>query len=188
MENLRWMPKINPYKLISLYKNYITNNADEADVDNVGIWLYLRCHDIALISDRKCRCPECNNEFDVTNHTNRCQNTQCDFTITREQYNSSWRHKDLYCGNALPAFVHFCEKYLSARNIDQKMILIDSLIHSFHWDIKANLPNRSAGNNLMEGSLKQVVDILDQLSGVQTDNDGFFKETVKKMWIRRKNV
>ena len=44
------------------------------------------------------------------------------------------------------------------------MIAVDQLIHAFHWDVKLQLPNRPAGNNLIEGSLEQVIGLLDRLS------------------------
>jgi len=33
-----------------------------------------------------------------------------------------------------------------------------------------------------------VVDILDKLSGIQPENDMIFRETVEKMWERRRGV
>ncbi len=44
------------------------------------------------------------------------------------------------------------------------MFAIDRLIHEFHWDLAAQLPNRPAANNLIEGSLQQVIALLDQLA------------------------
>lgn len=186
MKTLKWAAKISPNKLVMLYKNYIASNVDEADVDNVGLGLYLRCRDIILILNRTCSCPECGMEIHIQDGLNRCANPDCEFMITKEEYQKSWRHTDLWCGKALPCFEEFYLEYPRAKGINQKMILIDTLIHSFHWDLKANLPNRAAGNNLIEGSLKQVVAILDDLSGIQPDNDIQFKQTAQDMWRRRK--
>jgi hypothetical protein len=188
MKSIKWTSKINPYKLVSLYQKYMENQADVADVDNVGIWLLLRVKDILLISECKCVCPECNDEFKVQNEITNCPNSNCQFSITREQYHTSWQHKDLWCGKALPSFTLYFQRYPCAKDINEKMILIDTLIHSFHIDLKLNLPNRSAGNNLIEGSLKQVVEILDNLSGIQPDNDLVYKDTVQKMWNRRRGI
>ena len=46
-----------------------------------------------------------------------------------------------------------------------KMMLIDQLLHAFHWDLQAGAPNRLAANNLIEGSHGQVLALLDELSG-----------------------
>ena len=54
-------------------------------------------------------------------------------------------------------------------------------------DAKLNLPNRAAGDNLIEGSLSEVVALLDSLSGIQPDNDAVFRKTSQLMWKRRRN-
>ena len=188
MVKIKWSPKIHPQKLVSLYQRFMDNQVDEAEVDDVGLWLFLRVRDILLIADHKLLCPQCGQEFTVTQDMAICPNPSCTFSITEEQYHLSWRHKELFCGNALPCFQQYYERYPMARGINEKMIAIDTLIHGFHYDLKVNLPNRAAANNLIEGSLKQVVDILDRLSGVQPENDGVFRATVQTMWDRRRNV
>ena len=78
--------------------------------------------------------------------------------------------------------------YPLCKSIDEKMIAIDTLIHSFHMDMKLNLPNRAAGNNLIEGSFKSVMDALNKLSGVQPQNDIVFSQTSEIMWKRRRSL
>lgn len=47
----------------------------------------------------------------------------------------------------------------------QRMILIDRLLHAFHWGLRQQeVPHRSTANNLIEGSHDAVVRFLDQLS------------------------
>ncbi len=184
---VKWSPKIDPQRVVSLYRRYVKEQAEMADVDDVGIGLYLRVKSILLVADSKCLCPECGREFQVSllDAETTCPEPGCLFSITKDTYLASWRHRDLWRGKALPAFEVFYERYPLAMTLDEKMILIDTLIHSFHFDLVQNLPNRSVANNLLEGSLKQVVDILDGLSGIQPENDRVFKETVATMWRRR---
>ena len=60
------------------------------------------------------------------------------------------------------------------------------MIHSFHWDAKAEAPVRAVGNNLIEGKHWDVVAFLDRLSlGTQTQPDA---ETVKQKWRRKVKV
>jgi hypothetical protein len=188
MAGVKWSPKIDPQRVVSLYRRYVTGRLEPADVDDVGIGLYLRVKSILLVADSKCLCPECGREFQVSllDVETTCPEPGCMFSITKDKYLASWRHRDLWRGKALPAFEVYFEKYPVAKTLDEKMILIDTLIHSFHIDLVQNLPNRSVANNLMEGSLKQVVDILNDLSGIQPENDRFFKETVETMWRRRR--
>ena len=50
---IKWSPKIHPQKLVTLYQRFMANQADETEVDDVGLWLYLRVRDILLIADHK---------------------------------------------------------------------------------------------------------------------------------------
>jgi hypothetical protein len=44
------------------------------------------------------------------------------------------------------------------------MLLIDRLIHGFHWYLKTGGPTRPVAVNLIEGRLSDVVAFLDRLS------------------------
>lgn len=70
---------------------------------------------------------------------------------------------------------------MTCKTANEKVIMIDTLIHSFHIDAKGTI-NRASGNNLIEGSLSQVMTLLDELSGIQPDNDVIFAENAKIMW------
>ena len=67
------------------------------------------------------------------------------------------------------------------------MFCIDRLLHTFHWDLKENAPNRSAAGNLIEGSHIQVVALLDKLSFGESGIDKErWRETVDTMMRRRR--
>jgi len=178
---IKWSPKIHPQKLVTLYQRYMDNQADEAEVDDVGLWLFLRVRDILLIADHQLICPLCSKVFTVppdrtparkpeqtleqmqdqtqnrmpdpsdtqTHDQTKCPNPTCSFSISWQEYHLSWRHKELWVGKAGPCFHQYFRQYPQARGINEKMIAIDTLIHSFHIDLKANLPNRTASNNLI---------------------------------------
>ena len=185
MEKLRWAPKLSPDRLARLYRQFMAGQADEARADDVGWALYLRCEDILRVSAGKCRCPRCGAEFAVAQGENACPGS-CGFVISSAQYHDSWRHTDLWCGNARTCFERFFAAYPHARVLEEKMVLIDTLIHSFHIELKTGRVNRSATNNLLQGSLEQVIEALDALSGIQKEQDELWRETVKDMWKRRR--
>jgi hypothetical protein len=67
------------------------------------------------------------------------------------------------------------------------MLAIDQLIHAFHWDFKLHLPNRPAANNLNEGSMEQVIDLLDRLSyGDDVEAQQEWRENMGNMLKRRR--
>jgi hypothetical protein len=44
------------------------------------------------------------------------------------------------------------------------VLLIDRLLHGFHWHFKTNEPTRPVAINLIEGRLGDVMDFLDNLT------------------------
>ena len=65
-------------------------------------------------------------------------------------------------------------------------VAIDRLIHDFHLDLAVQLPNRPAANNLIEGSLQQVIALQDQLSyGNDEQAKAQWQETVAIRMKRR---
>jgi len=80
----------------------------------------------------------------------------------------------------------FYRQFSPAFEYKQKILLIDRLIHSFHWSLKENLPARSAANNLIEGDHDQVVEFLDKLAGLDNESKESWRETIQQMMHRRK--
>jgi hypothetical protein len=62
---------------------------------------------------------------------------------------------------AVETYLH---DYPLARNVQEQMICIDQLIHSFHISLRTGKVTRSFANNLIEGSHEQVLQFLDRLA------------------------
>jgi hypothetical protein len=86
----------------------------------------------------------------------------------------------------LPAFEEFYSRFSQALAYKEKMVIIDQLIHSFHWSLREKLPARSVANNLIEGDHDQVVEFLDKLTGIDKDRKTSWRETMHQMMHRRK--
>lgn len=188
---IKWAPKIRPELLKRLYESSARGLINEELLEDVGIRLYLRCESIVMISRKELYCPSCQRKIsfaDIPDQADNAECPDCGYTCSRGQYLKSYRHRDLWQGNAGDYFLKFYLEYPMEKTTGQKIIAIDTLIHSFHIDAKQNLPNRIAANNLIEGSLTQVVAFLDKLSGISPENDEKFRETVSEMWKRRKGV
>lgn len=192
---LQWSPKVRQEKIWRLYENDARGLLDEALIEEVGIALYSRCRSILLVSSQHLECPRCAHIFHVPSSAEddviHCPN-QCGWSITGVQYHNSWRHKDLV-GTNTPAFQVFIEQYARATSLQEKMILIDQLIHAFHQSIRYPVPHRSAGNNLIEGNHQQVVAFLDRLtygegntSGLQ-ETQATWQETMQEMQKLRRS-
>ncbi len=188
---LKWPSKLQPLLLRRLYNTYAAGIPDPDLLDEIGAALWLRCEAILMVRHREFYCPDCHQKLkfaiDATDNDVVCC-PGCGFSLRYDQYHQSWRHQDLLPGNAAACFSDFYQRYPALHTPEEQIIAIDTLIHSFHIDAKTQLPNRAAGNNLIEGSLSQVVAFLDQLSGIQTENDAVFHKTAETMWKRRRGL
>jgi hypothetical protein len=171
MEKIRWAPKVRQEKLWKLYQSDAQGILDEDLLNQVGFALLARCGSIFMITEGKVTCPRCGTIFLVRPPLTRgspepilCPSEGCGWLVTGEEYDLSIRHRELHIGKAGAAFAAYLDAYPRAKTPQERMLAIDQLIHAFHWDTKAKLPNRPAGNNLIEGSLPQVIDLLDRLS------------------------
>ena len=166
---IQWAPKVRRDKIWRLYRNDARGLVDETLIDDVGFALYQRCQSIIMVTKRKCiPCPRCGH---IILCPGECWSRQipivcpeCAWSATYGQYRDSWRHQDLHGGNAMYAFRTYVERYERASSPRERMLLIDRLIHAFHWSLRHNRPHGPAANNLIEGSHADVVAFLDRLA------------------------
>lgn len=201
---IRWHPRIRQDKLKRLYEMDARGLVDEELIDDVGITLLLRCQSLMLVGRCKVQCPKCQQvfatgwEWTKRNETKtiscpHCQAWQC----TGKQYRESFCRDALAAGNALAYFSEYIEKYPHASSYREKVLLIDRLIHQFHYATKwkpdtsevtgrHEFPHAINGNNLIEGTHDAVLAFLDALTyGQHSPNET--KET-KAEWQTKVNL
>lgn len=185
-EHIQWAPKVHPNKIRQLYQEEASGFLSDEMVNEVGIALLLRVEAIMNYMWGRLQCPRCRTVFPATGNGIQCPQLNCGWQTTYDAYLASKRHRDLNVANALPAFESFAREYPQARSAKDKMRLIDRLIHEFHWDAKKKVPNRSVGNNLIEGSHQSVVAFLDELSSMGGVDKDAWRQTISQMWSRRR--
>lgn len=170
---INWSPRVLKTDLLRLYESEAAGLIDEELLEETGLTLFMRCSDILYVNDIQnglIRCPNCEYREGKRVKMNGANNLytcpECEFSITCEQLNQSYRHKQLNPGGAVHFFREFLYDWEHAKSAAEKILAVDKVIHSFHYSLKANpvLPTRSAGVNLIEGKLSDVVDFLDALS------------------------
>jgi hypothetical protein len=143
-----------------------------------------------MVSKDQVNCPRCGKTFTIeTSHPESiavCPIKDCRWRTTMLTYRQSWSKKRIWGANALPIFEEYHDKFSPTLSYQEKMLLIDRLIHSFHWNIKDNQPNRSVANNLIEGNHDQIVAFLDQLTGLDQPAKAAWQATKEQMMSRRK--
>jgi hypothetical protein len=171
VEKISWAPKIRQAKIWQLYQNDAQGTVDEDLVADVGYRLLQRCRSIQLATNRSLECPRCgavlklpeNEPWRLRAGTHPCPTPGCGWETSAEVWHDSWRHQDLLGLAAMPAVETYLRDYPRAASAQERMVCIDQLIHAFHISLRTGKAGRSFANNLIEGSHKQVVDLLDRL-------------------------
>ena len=185
---IKWAAKLQPAILRKFYEMSKSGIIDDDLIDNVGQKLYLRCEAILMATRGEFFCPECGIKITVDKTVDKYQEAKCnncDFTYTADEFYESYRHRELWQDAAYIHFGKYYDEYPKCKTSNEKIIMIDTLIHSFYYEAETGTINRANGNHLIEGSLDQVVKLLHELSGIQSENDVAFAETADLMWRRR---
>ena len=174
---IKWAPLIPFSPVKRLYVSFSKAIPDDELCDDVGIRLYLRCETFILVWENKVVCPECHTVFKVEKEgTSYCPNEKCGWFTDFNEYWGSIKPAYAWPGRAIAAWKEYYEKYPSARTFREKIILIDQLIHSFHIDEKTNLPAKTVVSKLFEGKRKVIVQMLDELSGIDNSRKAHWRE------------
>jgi len=91
----------------------------------------------------------------------------CGWSTTWGAVLRSLQGKELVGGAAEPYFRSFVEDYPRARSPRARMLLIDRLLHEFHSSVRFG-DVRPAAVNVIEGKLRSVMALLDELAGYGT--------------------
>jgi hypothetical protein len=144
---IRWAPRLPPRLLERLYRADASGLRDDEPCDDVGMRLYARCRTFVLVSRGEVECPKCRSVFGVDRkEPSACPGVDCRWSTDIVSYRASIRNHYAYPGRALEAFMTFHRSYERARTYPQKIVLIDTLIHSFHLD-EARSPTVSLGRD-----------------------------------------
>jgi hypothetical protein len=168
VEKIRWAPKVPKERVSRLYRDEARGLPDPMVVEEVGGRLFERCQSVLMVSDANgVLCPMC--QTALTPQGNRWTQSdtptcRCGWSCTFAEWSLSWRHRELNGANAVDAFRAYVQSWPTARTIRRQMVLIDQLIHAFHYGLRQD-PGRPAANNLIEGSVAQVVQLLDEIGG-----------------------
>jgi len=192
---IKWNRRVPQSLIARLYESNAAGICDDELADEAGWALYARCESIVSATNgfekKVLTCPQCGAEIPLAKGVFAC--VKGDFQTTWEAFKRSYKGKQLHAANALPVFLAFLSDFPKARKYGEKIICIDTLIHSFHIKLSyyRDLPetdvdneavelNRPTCANLIEGKLSEVILFLDRLSSAGG------RENEKERW--RKNA
>ena len=172
---VRWAPRLKWAQVRRLYQMDALGVVDEDLIQEVGLALEARCEAILAVHDAqrgRVHCPRCAREDRVRliQHTGKAEDVlrcrECGWETTFGAYQATYRRKQLNAGGAHAAFAAYLTQFRQSMNPRQKMLAIDRLIHEFHYSLKErpDAPTRPAGVNLIEGTMTEVIGLLEELA------------------------
>ncbi len=162
-----WAGRVPRHKIAELYKKDVLGICDEDLIDEVGIGLLVRIREIFRAREANsglARCPYCRrgiaHDFDPA-FLIRCES--CNWELAWSEYQKSFQGKHLIASGMTAFMKEYLEDYQVAKSPQQKMILIDTLIHRYHWELEGGLTGPGA-RDLIGGKPQDVIDFLNELS------------------------
>lgn len=163
----QWAPRVRPEQIRRLYAGEAAGLLDEELLDEVFYAMRARCDSIVTVteaSEGRVRCPACDGVFLRQGGDNGTQMKcpACGWTLTWGKYLKTYQGMQLHGGGALPAINAFLQEGSAASNPQKKMLLIDALLHAYHWEAEEN-PTRPVAVNMIQGTIHSVVALLEEI-------------------------
>jgi hypothetical protein len=182
-----WAPRVPQYKIRKFYLNDANGIYDDELIDEVGYALLARCESFLIANDAaqgRVICPVCSK---IILHTAQSDEVlccrQCGWEMVWKEYFGTFQHKQLYGAEpVLELFRDFVKRFPSASKLQEKVLLIDALIHGYHWNQKYGY-TRPVAINLIEGKLSDVISFLDRLTYGAESTEGV-QETYTE-WVKK---
>ena len=164
LNNCVWPAKVKRQDLRRLYVSDAAGVLDTALLDEVGFTLYARCKESReiydLLEQGKVKCRHCGQVL-AYSEIIICP---CGQRYTYREYRRSYRADNMPRGEASAVFDRFVEDWEKTRTSQEKMRLIDNLVHEFHVASIRGTPNRPVAVNLIQGTKAQVVQLIEELA------------------------
>ena len=109
-------------------------------------------------------CHHCGNKLFPDSYTS-VVSCLCGYSYTYREYRRSCNSANMPGGRATPIFNRFAEMWPECKSFSEKMLLIDWLIHECHVTVMSGEKGRSVCVNLIEGTSKQIKEMLEMLAG-----------------------
>ncbi|MCL2002919.1 MAG: hypothetical protein FWG72_02810 [Oscillospiraceae bacterium] len=163
----KWAKKASRSDLWRLYQSDAKGMTNEELLDAVGLTFYVRCKqakEVRKLMERgKILCHHCGAVLQAQSYTAPIK-CECGFIYTYREYRRSCNAVNIPGGRATSIFNDFIVKWPACKTVSQKMILIDWLIHECHVTLMSGEEGRSVCVNLIEGTLKQISDLIIKLA------------------------
>jgi ribosomal protein L37AE/L43A len=170
-DQIKWARKLSRTTIRQLYQHDAQGLVDEELIDEVAYGFYARCQSILTVTEAssgRIHCPVCDQLILRKGYDKeqiiRCPG--CDWHVTWGAFKRTYKGKQLHGGGAVDVFERYVRALPAARSASEKMILIDWIVHQCHKSVRDDQVKylRPVAVNLIEGSIPQVAELLQELA------------------------
>jgi hypothetical protein len=180
-----WAPRLRKSQIETLYTSCAKGLVDEELIDDVGFSLYVRCMSILEVGEAvhgRPRCPNCETSIErgwEPDAILECPN--CGWKCPAKIYQKTYQRKNLNAGGMKAFIEEFIQKFQNTRSHRDRLVLIDTLIHRYHWNSSESRPGACG---LIQGRMKDVMAFLDKLNYGDQMPEGIkhTREEWRKKW------
>ena len=182
-----WAPRLRKSQIEKLYKSSAEGFLDEALIDDVGFSLYARCKSMLEVSEAvmgRPRCPKCGTVVKRTwalEEVLKCSN--CVWQCPANVYQKTYQRKNLNGGGMTVFIKEYVRIFPNTRSPSARLVLIDTLIHRFHWENSGSSGGRPGACGLIEGKMKDIIPFLDRLNYGNNIPEGI--DQIREEWRRK---
>ncbi len=172
-EKFHWAKRVSRRDIQHLYESDARGMLDEELLDQVHYAIHARVCDMlevrTTIQTGRVTCRNCGapvqQPFSLgpRNRDNILQCGQCGWKVTCGEYYSSYSGGSMLPGSAYDLFEDYMARFTKAKTSQEKMLLVDWLIHQFH--VMQGVARMPVGVNVIQGSTDQVRELIESLAG-----------------------
>ena len=162
-----WAPRVSRPQIAKFYRSCGLGLVDEEIIDDIGFALYARCQSILTVMESmrgNVTCPNCETVIKRVrlgfNETLQCP--ECSWERDWNDYKNSFDGKFLNAGGMKPFCIEYEQAFRTARTPEEKMILIDTLIHRCHGEMTGG--KQPGAYAFIEGEPYDTAVFLDRLN------------------------
>ena len=184
-DKFHWAGKVSRRDIQRLYDSDTRGLLDEDLLNQVLVAIFVRVNDMFEVQEAqkrgRVRCRSCKTYLSQPfvmggpNKNNPLVCTQCGWETTCGEFYASYTGKDMLPGSRTELFHEFLERFPAAQSPQEKMLLIDWLIHAFH--VQSGVSSRLVAMNVIQGSRDQLIELLTKLAA---DENGVAS---KEAWL-----
>ena len=187
--NPPWAPPLTQREIYRLYVTDARGIIDEGLINDVGYGLYARCESILIATQAyrgRVTCPRCT-QIIHHNHAPDAQLvcSQCSWQKSWKAYKKTLKGKHLQAEGIEIFLKEYIAQFPKASDMRRKMLLIDRLIHRWHWEHENNL-QRPGAANLVEGKADDTIEFLNELTYSENSTPGLAR--MRDEWRQKHRI